>query len=84
MQNPVRNWPLNLSIKGLSPQPTQVQVFNLKGQKLGELPVASTLNSELNLSWDGKLQGHKLAKGVYFLKVQNASHTLNTKFVIVD
>ncbi|MDY0151773.1 MAG: T9SS type A sorting domain-containing protein [Candidatus Cloacimonas sp.] len=84
MQNPVRNWPVNVAIKGLESQPTQIQVFNLRGQKLGDMFSGKPDQKDLNISWDGKIQGKKLASGVYFLKVNNGTHSFSQRFVVIE
>ncbi len=73
----------NIQLKGLANEPLKVTLFNLKGQKLGTLFSGRVQSPELELKWDGRINGKPLSSGVYFLHLENAKRSLNHRFVIL-
>lgn len=58
---------LNIQIKTKLQKPTNVAVYNIKGQKIREL----ASDEAKNISWDGKdLFGKNVSSGIYFVKVK--------------
>jgi len=67
MPNPISGLPVNIRLKGLSNSPVNIEIYNLKGQKVEKLQYPNTGNSELNIS----LNRYQLCSGVYFMHIQN-------------
>ncbi|HOQ80975.1 MAG TPA: T9SS type A sorting domain-containing protein, partial [Candidatus Cloacimonadota bacterium] len=58
---------LNIQIKTKLQKPTNVAVYNIKGQKIREL----ASDEAKNISWDGKdLFGKNVSSGIYFVRVK--------------
>ncbi len=79
MPNPVYSFPVNINLKGLCDKPVFIDIYNIKGQKVAELNLPPSRNSELTISFAQK----QLCSGVYFMKVKNGSKSLKHKFVVV-
>mgnify|MGYP001237776217 FL=1 len=78
MPNPVYSFPVNINLKGLCDKPVFIDIYNIKGQKVAELNLPPSRNSELTISFAQK----QLCSGVYFMKVKNGSKSLKHKFVV--
>jgi len=72
-----------IKVMGLDSSALQVKVYNLKGQYVGELYSGKPDTRELNLNWDGKLNGRALASGVYFIRLESGKRSTSHKFVIL-
>ena len=72
----------SITLKGLDKAPLKVQLFNLRGQKLGDLFSGMPGSTDLNIAWDGRLKGQSLPSGVYFLLISQNDRKLSHKFVI--
>lgn len=72
-----------ISLKGLDNSLLKVDLYNLKGQKLESLYSGRPSAPEMNLNWDGIVQGRALASGVYFLRLENGKRNSSHKFVVV-
>ena len=79
MPNPISGLPVNIRLKGLSNSPVNIEIYNLKGQKVEKLQYPNTGNSELNIS----LNRYQLCSGVYFMHIQNGRQSLKRKFMVV-
>ncbi len=72
-----------LNLSGLSKGHLKMDVFNLKGQKLGTILDAAVSDQLLVLPWNGIVNGTKLGSGVYFLKISQGTKALNKKFIVL-
>jgi len=79
MPNPISGLPVNIRLKGLSNSPVNIEIYNLKGQKVEKLQYPNTGNGELNIS----LNRYQLCSGVYFMHIQNGRQSLKRKFMVV-
>jgi len=59
-----------------------VQLFNLRGQKVGDLYNGRASSGTLSFVWDGRINGTKLPSGIYFMKIENSGKLKTHKFVI--
>lgn len=82
MPNPFRGGELQLL--GLDKSPLTINVFNLRGQNLGTIYNGATSSETLSLQWDGKVQGRKLAGGIYILQAKQDGKTLTHKFILSE
>lgn len=85
MPNPfsLGNGNKRIQLKGLENESLEIALYNLKGQKLGNLFSGRASNPELELNWDGRMNGRPLGSGVYFLHLENGKRSLNHRFVIL-
>ncbi len=65
-----------ITLKGLDHSPLKVSVFNVKGQKVGDVYSGIPSSTECNVSLNGNL-----ASGIYFLRIEQGSRINNHKFV---
>lgn len=86
MPNPLRyaSAPFQLSLDGLKQDRLQLEVFDLRGRRLGSIYDQRVSSSTLDLAWDGLLQGKALGSGLYFLRVSQGSIIHNHKFIIQE
>lgn len=62
------------------PEPAQIEIFNIKGQKVRDL----TVNKTNQITWDGRdNSGKSLATGVYLLKTKADKHIFVSKLMLV-
>ncbi|MEN6445275.1 MAG: T9SS type A sorting domain-containing protein [Candidatus Cloacimonas sp.] len=79
LPNPVYSFPVMINLKGLSAKPINIEIYNVKGQKVVQLHNPKAENGKYSVS----LNRNQLGSGVYFMKVENGSQTLKQKFVVV-
>jgi len=60
-----------------------LQVFNLKGQLLGNLFTGQLTSGEHSLAWDGSIDGKKLASGLYLIRCKSGNSHATAKVVVV-
>lgn len=84
MPNPLRSGgePFRISLSGLAKEPLDVQIYNLRGQKLGTLYAGNAVSGSLELPWNGTLAGKQLESGLYFLRLTQGDQILNHRFVV--
>lgn len=84
MDNPLRLGaaPFSIKLSGLNRSPLQVNVFNMRGQKLGTIYSGGVARDELEFRWDGKVNGSSLTSGIYFLRVLQDGRALARKFIL--
>jgi hypothetical protein len=66
-----------ITLKGLDTNPLKVALFNLRGQKVGDIYAGIPNSTEQILNLNGNL-----ASGIYFLRIEQGSRSYNHKFVI--
>jgi PKD repeat protein len=60
----------------------ELQIYNLKGQKIASLEFAQRANS---VTWDGKNnQGKPVSSGIYFARWQNENRSATKKLIILE
>lgn len=65
-------------------QPIEMDVYNLKGQKVRSLINKSMTAGEHKLSWDGKNDaGNSVANGVYFVKMKSGNAVQTQKLMLL-
>lgn len=86
MPNPLSHGsaPFKLAFSGLARGALEVQIFNLRGQKLGTLLSTSANTPQLDHLWDGRISGRRLPGGVYILRLRQGGDVLKRKFSITD
>jgi hypothetical protein len=74
---------LNLEISGLKANtPTQVSIYNIKGQKIKTLMNSPVKDDKQSLSWDGKdEQGTSVAGSIYIVKAEQAGKAISRKII---
>ncbi len=83
LPNPLRGGePVTISLSGLTKDLLSVRVYNLRGQKLGTLFEGNSAQTNLDLPWNGTMNGIGLDSGVYFLRITQGGRTANQRFVI--
>lgn len=82
MPNPVRELPLKLKLDGLSREPLQVNVYNLRGQKVAKLYDNMPADKSLELSWNGVSNTHRLPSGLYFVEINQQGRRNLHKFIV--
>lgn len=78
MPNPFRTAG-EVSIKGLGDNPISVEVYNLRGQKMGIIHQGRTHA----FRWDGRVNGVALPNGIYMMKVNSPSGTHTRRFAVI-
>lgn len=71
-----------ISLSGLQKSPVEIELYNVKGQKLGTLMNTYANSLDLQFEWNGRINGSSLAAGVYYLKIKQDQHSSSKKFVI--
>lgn len=67
-----------------SPGEVNLDVFNLKGQKVATLVQGNVPSGSHNVVWNGTdSNGKAVASGVYFYKLQSGTYTLSKKMVLM-
>jgi len=72
----------NITTRLLSDTPRQaeINIYNVKGQLIRSLPIASSLSRFLEVTWDGKNEsGKEVSTGVYFYKLATDGKTIATR-----
>ncbi|MFO8144130.1 MAG: T9SS type A sorting domain-containing protein [Candidatus Syntrophosphaera sp.] len=84
MPNPLSHSsaPFRLTFSGLGKELLEVDVFNLRGQKLGNIFSAGVQAPEFEFSWNGRIAGKRIAEGLYILRLRQGANVLNRKFSI--
>ena len=68
-----------------SNQPTRIEIYNLKGQKIRTFPIYSSTHSSINsIHWNGKDDSEKsVSSGVYFYKLYIDDKSVASKKMIM-
>jgi len=70
------------SKKGLSK--TIVSIYDIKGRKVKTLINQQQLSEKTDIVWDGlNDQGHKMASGIYFVKIENETSKQTKKIMLL-
>lgn len=72
-----------INLQGFKTGELKMEVFNLKGQRLGSIFEAAVDNSDLSINWNGRVNGINLTPGVYFLKVSQGTIAQAKKFIVL-
>lgn len=85
MPNPISSGSkvYNINLSGLDKSPIQIDLYNLKGQKLGNIHSSSNNNSESVIPWNGTINSQRLSSGIYFMKVRQGTRFLNKKLIVI-
>jgi hypothetical protein len=63
---------------------TELQIYNLKGQKVKQLVSERLTGSEHSIEWDGTNDdGKPVSSGVYFYKIKSGGKSLNRKMLLL-
>lgn len=82
--NPIQSGSeLKIKLSNLQAGELELQLYNIRGQKIWSYSGYPTAGKELTLSWDALVRGKYAPAGVYLLKVQNGSSELIKKFSII-
>lgn len=69
---------LSIRLDSKSNQPTEIIVFNLKGQLVKSFPTSK----EANITWDGKdNHGKEISNGLYFIKAEQDGKAVTKKVI---
>jgi len=69
---------------GLETGILQMEIYNLRGQKLLSLSHDPGSESQASINWNGLINGRVPHPGVYLLRVRQGSRQLNRKFSIIN
>lgn len=73
-----------ISYKLRDASPVKIQVFNIKGQLVHELPLMQKAAGENSWDWDGTdAQGQKCAAGIYLYKVRSGRYSASKKMILL-
>ncbi|PKN79020.1 MAG: hypothetical protein CVU48_06555 [Candidatus Cloacimonetes bacterium HGW-Cloacimonetes-1] len=80
--------PFSQSVKieftGTGKLPSNVHIYNLKGQNVKQLAAVISVGGKSELRWDGTdSQGNKVAPGIYLAKVDTGTTILCTKLILM-
>jgi hypothetical protein len=73
-----------ISYKLRDASPVKIQVFNIKGQLVHELPQIQKAAGEYSWDWDGTdANGKKCAAGIYLYKVHSGRYSASRKMILL-
>ena len=86
LPNPLRSGadPVRISLSGLTKEPLEVNVFNLRGQNLATLFSGSPASGDLDIAWNAAMNGKTLGSGMYILRLAQGGRTFSRRFVITN
>ncbi|MCB5261974.1 MAG: T9SS type A sorting domain-containing protein [Candidatus Cloacimonetes bacterium] len=71
-----------IQISGLSKEPVQMGLYNIRGQKIRDFNLLRPTNSVEQISWSSDSY-QNLPQGIYFLKISQGNRTHSHKFTIL-
>lgn len=75
---------ISLNIQKAVNQPVNVELYNIRGQKIRSLFAGTATRNDLSLNWDGKdVNGNSMPTGVYFVKVNVGKDTVTKKIMMM-
>jgi hypothetical protein len=85
LPNPVspRGNAIPIRLSGMQKAPTQISVYNLKGQKIGNIFDFYASSSDQVLNWTGTVNGKTLSSGVYYLRVTQLNNSYNKRITVI-
>jgi len=83
IQNPIRNWPVQIKLSGLEKQPLLLCLYNIRGQKVMDIFSDTATRSEMELTWNANSKLKNLASGVYFLAINQKGHSTLQRIVLM-
>ena len=72
-----------IAISGLSKEPAQVSLYNIRGQKIRDFDALKPLNSVAQINWSNDSY-QELPQGIYFLRVWQGKRSHSHKFTILN
>jgi len=73
-----------ISYKLREASPVKIQIFNIKGQLVHELPAEQKAAGEYSWGWDGRdTRGQRCAGGIYLYKINSGSYSASKKMVLL-
>lgn len=84
LPNPLRSGagPVRIDLSGLTKEPLEISVFNLRGQNLGTLFSGCPAFGVLDITWNAAMNGKALGSGMYILRLAQGGRTFSHRFVI--
>lgn len=84
VQNPLSRMSdsITFNLIGLTKSPLEIGIYNLKGQKVLQLPVFSPRLDRESLSWSPVAEFRALAVGLYFVRIKQDSRVQTQKIMI--
>jgi len=82
LPNPVTG-AIKITLENLQSDLLSVSVFNLRGQKVREIHNAPVSKGNLEIAWDGRINGSRPSSGIYFLRVRQGSRQITHKFMLI-
>lgn len=77
------NGNLNVMLKGFNNAPVKASVYNLKGQCVKRFS-AQLNKTNSSLCWDGSTDDNsKVANGIYFLQLEQDTHFISKKIIVI-
>ena len=74
-----------ISYKLREASPVKLQIFNIKGQLVRELPSMQKAAGEYSWDWDGAdAHGKKCAGGIYLYKIDTGNHSASKKMILIN
>jgi hypothetical protein len=74
---------MNITLSGTKNSPVKGNIYNLKGQCVKQLSAKQDKNNT-TMSWDGTTENNApAANGIYFVKLNQDSHIINKKIIVI-
>jgi endonuclease I len=81
--NPFNN-STSLKIHGIKERKVQIDIYNIKGQRVKTIDNLNVKGGKAEVSWDGKDdKGAKVASGLYFAKINSGKQSITQKMLIM-
>lgn len=73
---------VSMALSGLSKASVELSLYNLKGQRVLDLPDYHPSQDNATIQWNPSREFRALPTGIYFFKIRQDKHVLNHKIII--
>lgn len=75
---------ISFNLRNINPNKLQLEIYNVKGQKVWQQKVEIIDNQNYNITWNGKdFSGKSIASGIYLYKLQADQKVLDTQKMLI-